>query len=70
MNVDLHNEIMAEKLKSRAHLFYMSAPEKDDHRPSMACTGMKSPREDKHSRCQRHKGDNTVIRMGRLSHNI
>lgn len=49
MNVDLHNEIMAEKVKSRAHLFYMPTPEKDDHHPSITCTGVKNPREDKHS---------------------
>lgn len=38
---------MAEKVKSRAHLFYMPTPENDDHYPSIACTGMKNPREDK-----------------------
>lgn len=47
MNVDLHNKIFAEKVKSRTHLFYMPTPEKDDHHPSIACTGMKNPREDK-----------------------
>lgn len=70
MNVDLHNVIMAEKVSSRGHLFSTPTPEKEDHRPSITCTGVKHPREDKHSCCQKNKGDNTVINVRRLSNTI
>jgi len=70
MNIDLHNVIMAEKESSRDHLFSILAPEKDAHHPSITCTGVKHPREDKHSLCQKNKGDNSVIKVRRLSNTI
>ena len=70
MNADLHNVIMAEKVSSRGHLLSVPTPEKGDHRPSITCTGAKHPGEDKHSWCQKNKGDNIVINVRRLSNTI
>lgn len=70
MNVDLPNVIMAEKVRSKGNLFSIPTPEKDEHRPSITFTGVKQPREDKHSCCQKNKGDSIVINVRRLSNTI